>query len=85
MRLFVDGQPPIADASVNLFSNASNSANVYNTLGLYESAIIDSTSDSVDLFLKSEAPDFIQESGLNLYSSGIGFNTDTMTLRIRGF
>lgn len=85
IRLFTEGKPYEITANMNLFSNASDSAVVYNTLGLYEYGIIDSSSGEINLYLQSEAPEVVQDSGLSIYNSGIGTYTDTITLRIRGF
>ena len=85
LRLFTEGKPSGLYGAMNLFSNAANSAIVYNNMALYGSAIIDSTSNNINLYLNSEPPNIIQESGLYLYCSGVGIDTDTITLSIRGF
>lgn len=68
---------------MNLFIN-SEYGNVYTTLGLYEQGIVGSESGSIVLFTECPSGIIISESGVNLYASGIGFNTDTLNLRIRG-
>lgn len=87
MRLFTDGSPINTSSNMNLFSNAANSHNVYNTLGLYQSAILGFASgipNGLNLYLDSPNPVLVENSGLFLSTSGIGINTDTLNLRIRG-
>ena len=83
IRLYTIGQPPISSGDMNLFTN-SEYGNVYTTLGLYEQGIVGSESGSIVLFTECPSGIIISESGVNLYASGIGFNTDTLNLRIRG-
>lgn len=87
MRLFTVGSPANTISNMNLFSNAANSHNVYNTLGLYQSAILGFASgipSGLNLYLDSPNPVLIENSGLFLSTSGIGINTDTLNMRIRG-
>ena len=87
MRLFANGSPTNILSNMNLFSNAASSHNVYNTLGLYQSAILGFASgipNGLNLYLDSPAPVLIENSGLFLSTSGIGINTDTLNMRIRG-
>jgi hypothetical protein len=60
---------------------------VYNNIGLYSSSIIGFASgipSGLTLYSHSPNPIEISESGLNLYTSGIGHLADNINLRIRG-
>jgi hypothetical protein len=83
IRLYTFGRPPISSGDMNLFTS-SEYGNVYTTLGLYEQGIVGSDSGNLVLFTECPSGIIISESGVNLYASGIGFNTDTLNLRIRG-
>ena len=80
-RLFTEGKPPVYSEDMNLFMNCESGI-VYNTLGLYEQGIADFSSGNLSLYTESPSG-LISESGLSLYV-GIGTNTDTLNLRIRG-
>ena len=87
MRLFAEGSPNSISSNMNLFSNAADYHNVYNTLGLYQSAILGFASgipNGLNLYLDSPNPVLIENSGLFLSTSGIGTITDTLNMRIRG-
>lgn len=82
-RLYVSGQPPVSDNDMQLFTYSEN-GNVYNTLGLYENGVLDIDSGNLTLYTDCPSGITISESGFYLYTSGIGLNTDTLNLRIRG-
>lgn len=87
MSLFIDGQPSLNSGIFNLFSNAANSAIVYNQLGLYQSAILDFASgvpSGLSLYTDCPSGIVISESGFALYASGTGFYPETLDLRVRG-
>jgi hypothetical protein len=86
MPLFIEGKRDVQQ-NLNIFTNVDDTSNVYNTLGLYNTAIIDFASDlpsGMMLYVHTPEPTSISESGLCLSVSGIGINTDTLNLRIRG-
>jgi hypothetical protein len=87
MPLFIDGKIDV-DNNMNLFTHVDDVANVYNTLGMYTGSVMDIVSnDPSGLMLYVHTPDatIVSESGLILYTaSGIGLNTDTINLSIRG-
>jgi hypothetical protein len=75
------------DGKMNMYTNVDDSAFVYNTIGMYTSSITGFASgvpSGLYLFTKSPNPTAISNSGLTLFASGIGRNTDTLNLRIRG-
>lgn len=78
--LVVDGQPPISSGTMNLYMN-SESGIVYNTIGLYEYGIADFGSGSLNLH--TESPSGLATESVNLYV-GIGTNTETLNMSIRG-
>ena len=87
MSLFIDGQPSLNSGIFNLFSNAANSAIVYNQLGLYQSAILDFASgvpSGLSLYTDCPSGIVISESGFALYASGTGFYPETLDLLVRG-
>jgi len=87
ISMFIDGQPFVNSGNMNLFSNAANSAIVYNNLGLYQSAVLGIASGVPSgLFLYTDCPSgiTISESGFALYASGTGFSPETLSLEIRG-
>ena len=79
-RLYTIGQPPISSGDMNLFMNCESGI-VYNTLGLYEQGIADFSSGNLSLY--TESPSGETSDSINLYV-GIGNNTETLNLRIRG-
>jgi hypothetical protein len=85
--LFIDGKQD-SSQNMNIFTNVDNLAFVYNNMGLYSSSIIGFASGIIPsgLTLYSHSPDPIEisESGLSLYTSGIGHLADNINLRIRG-
>lgn len=88
LSLFIDGKGGDVSGNMNLFNKVDNSAIVYNSIGLYNGAIIDFATNSPSglyLYIDCPEPISISESGLCLYTaSGIGNNTDALNLRIRG-
>lgn len=80
-RLFTEGQPPISSGDMNLFMNCESGI-VYNTIGLYEHGIADFSSGNLNLYTESPSG-IVAESGLNLYV-GIGTNTETLNMSVRG-
>ena len=87
MNLFANGTGANSD-NINLFTNTSTSANVYNSVGLYNGAIIGfatGTPSGLGLYIDCPEPIIVSNSGLCLFTaSGIGLSTDTLNLRIRG-
>jgi hypothetical protein len=84
--LFIDGKQD-ASQNMNIFTNVDSFAFVYNNIGLYSSSIIGFASgipSGLTLYSHSPNPIEISESGLNLYTSGIGHLADNINLRIRG-
>ena len=71
---------------MNLSTLASESTFVYNNVGLYNFGVEGIVQESgLNLTIDLEAsPVQIEESGLFLFASGVGQNTDTMNLRTRG-
>jgi hypothetical protein len=85
--LFIDGQPVLDSGKMNLFSNAPERETVYNSLGLYQSAVLGIASGVPSgLFLYTDCPSgiTISESGFALYASGTGFSPEILSLEIRG-
>lgn len=84
-NLFIKGKQE-KEASMNMFVDVSNSAFVYNNIGLYNGAILDfASSIPSGLSLYVDCPEPISISGgLFLCTSGIGNYTDTLNMRIRG-
>ena len=75
------------NAKMNMYTNVDDSAFVYNTIGMYTSSITGFASgipSGLYLFTESPNPTAISNSGLTLFASGIGSDTDTLNLRIRG-
>ena len=90
MKLYIDGQPPLASGDMPLFID-SDYGIVYNTLVLYQNSILDFSSGNMPLY--TEAPSgTVYASGLYLgiltamsgSFDGIGLNTDTLNFTIRG-
>ena len=78
-----------ADQNTNLYTRVDDSAIVYNTIGLYNSAILAFASgvpSGLQLYVHAPDPTTVAESGLCLFTaSGVGLQTDTLNMRIRGF
>jgi hypothetical protein len=87
IMLSIYGKQLNTDKNLDMFISVADSAIVYNTLGLYESAVIGYASgipSGLGLYLNCPYPSTISASGFTLYTSGIGLNTDTLNMRIRG-
>ena len=81
--LFIDSTA-INSENMNLFIG-STTGNVYNNIGLYNSAIANFGSGIINFYTDCPDPTQIVESGLPLFTaSGIGLSTDTLNMRIRG-
>lgn len=78
-----------ADQNTNLYTRVDDSAIVYNTIGLYNSAILAFASgvpSGLQLYVHAPDPITVSESGLCLFTaSGVGLQADTLNMRIRGF
>lgn len=84
LPLFVDGYVDYRE-NIDLFVVGST-GNVYNNLGLYSSSIVDFGSGNLNFYTDCPSPTHIFESGLPLFTaSGIGINTDSLNIRIRGY
>ena len=85
--LFTSGTT-VKTADMNIFTNVDNSSFVYNSIGLYNGAILGFASgipSGLSLYLDCPDPINISESGLCLYTaSGTGLSTDSINLSIRG-
>lgn len=83
MPLFIDATA-INSGNMNLFIG-STTGNVYNNIGLYNSAIANFGSGIINFYTDCPDPTQIFESGLQLFTaSGIGLSTDKLNMRIRG-
>lgn len=73
-------------SNMNLFTSVANSSFVYNTLGLYATSVQGFASGVPSgLFLYTDCPDPTSVfDSLPINISGIGINTDTLNMRIRG-
>jgi len=81
--LFIDSTA-INNKNMNLFIG-STTGNVYNNIGLYNSAIANFGSGIINFYTDCPDPTQIVESGLPLFTaSGIGLSTDTLNMRVRG-
>jgi hypothetical protein len=86
LRLNITGKVD-NNVKMNMYTNVGDSAFVYNTIGMYTSSITGFASgipSGLYLFTESPNPTAISNSGLTLFASGIGRDTDTLNLRIRG-
>jgi hypothetical protein len=72
---------------MNVFTHVDNTAFVYNTLGLYENAIVGFASglpSGLSFYLDCPSP-IVVSSGMNLFmASGIGNNAVSLPIAIRG-
>lgn len=77
-----------SDQNLDIYTKVDDSAIVYNTIGLYNSAILAFASgvpSGLHLYVHAPAPVTISESGLCLFTaSGIGLQAETINLSIRG-
>lgn len=82
--LFISGDV-FSSGSMNLYATATT-GNVYNTLGLYNSSIVDFGSGILNFYTDCPAPTEISQSGLPLFTaSGIGISAESLNMRIRGY
>jgi hypothetical protein len=86
LRLAVEGRPDEASGIMNLYSNAADSANVYNKLGLYNFGVDGIVQESgLNLVLELESAPIESSGQLWLFASGVGQNVGEMNLRTRGY
>jgi hypothetical protein len=84
ITLFIDGNIE-KEQNMNLFVGATT-GNVYNTLGLSISSIVDFGLDSLNIYTDCPEPTEVLNSGLNLFTaSGVGLGTNNLNMRIRGY
>jgi hypothetical protein len=85
-RLFIEGRPPESESILPLFSQGVEYDNVYNTLGLYENAVLGLSSGTpLGLYTSGNMIDFVESSGLNLFNSGPEAGSGiVLNLNIRG-
>lgn len=84
MTLFIDGNIEKSQ-NVNLFVG-STTGNVYNTLGLNTSSVIDFGVDFLSLYTDCPEPTEVLNSGLNLFTaSGIGLGSNNLNISVRGY
>jgi hypothetical protein len=94
LGMFIDGEIARDNQSMNLFFGVKDSHEVYNQLGLYQSAVLGIASgvpSGLNLFMFSPNGELAENSGLFLYSDGLGIinpsgleNPDFLSLRVRG-
>lgn len=84
-NLYMSGSPLETSGTVDLFMNGADTAIVYNNLGLNEFGV-SGVVHSSGFYLFTHCPEsvYLANSGLNLYSSGIGLNTDNLSITVRG-
>lgn len=87
LRLYNYGKELNTSSNMNVFTHVDDTAIVYNTLGLYENAITGFASglpSGLSLYLDCPNP-IVVSSGMNLFmASGIGINTESLPIAIRG-
>ena len=84
-RLFTEGRPLETDSILPIFNQGVGYGNVYNTLGLYENAVLGLSSGTpLSLYASGNMTDFVESSGLNLFNSGAEVVSGILTLNIRG-
>jgi hypothetical protein len=94
LGMFIDGEIARDNQSMNLFFGVKDSQEVYNQLGLYQSAVLGIASgvpSGLNMFMFSPDGELAENSGLFLYSDGLGIinpsgleNPDFLSLRVRG-
>ena len=87
LLLYSFGTNALPSSSLPLYTRVDVSANVYNTLGMYNSAILGFASGAMPSGLSMFAsgyPRSISESGLMLVTSGTTIISESLPLRIRG-
>jgi hypothetical protein len=85
-RLFIDGKPMETASILPMFNQAVSEGNVYNTLGLYENAVLGLSSGTpLGLYTSGNMIDLVESSGLNLFTSGPEEDANmVLMLNIRG-
>ena len=85
-RLFIDGRPMETTSILPIFNQGVGQGNVYNTLGLYENAVLGLSSGTpLGLYTSGNMIDFVESSGLNLFNSGSEVGSGiVLNLNIRG-
>jgi len=84
-RLFTHGKPSENSSILPLFNQGTGHDNVYNTLGLYENAVLGTSSGTpFSLYANGKLVDFVESSGLNLFNSGAEVGSGMLALNIRG-
>lgn len=77
----------VENNTLDIFTYVDDLANVYNTMELFTNSVQGYASgipSGLNLYLNCPDPISISESGFALYTSGTGFNTETLNLRVRG-
>ena len=85
-RLFIEGSPQESNSILPIFNQGVGQGNVYNTLGLYENAVLGLSSGTpLGLYTSGNMIDFVDSSGLNLFIDGSeAFSGIVLNLNIRG-
>jgi hypothetical protein len=85
-RLFIGGRPMETASILPMFNQAVGQGNVYNTLGLYENAVLGLSSGTpLGLYTSGNMVDSVESSGLNLFNSGSEAGSGiVLNLNIRG-
>lgn len=82
--LFIDGNV-VKSENMDLYLTATT-GNVYSSIGLYSSSIVDFGSGNLNFYTDCPEPTQLFASGLTLFTaSGVGISTDTLNMRIRGY
>jgi hypothetical protein len=86
MPLFIESKHIPPSSNMPLYINVQNSANVYNTLGLYNEVKDGSAITSPSgLYLFAQCSSGNTNGYLTLYSSGNGYQNDSLNLQVRGY
>lgn len=85
-RLFIEGRPQESQSILPIFNQGVGQGNVYNTLGLYENAVLGLSSGTpLGLYTSGNMIDFVESSGLNLFIDGSeAVSGIVLNLNIRG-
>lgn len=83
LPIYIGGRYDDIIQNMPLFVTATT-GNVYNTLGLYTNSVVDFGSGILNLNINKDLIT-VSDSGIFLYVSGIGNNSDNLNLRIRGY
>jgi len=79
MPLFIEGEPPKAADTMNLFSN-TDTGNVYNTLELYSKSTLNNNS-AINLIGSGKLPIY---NNIDLFTSGVKIFNSALNLETRG-